>query len=135
MSTKIPNFFFYDLDGNLVELTKIADENNSLLICYFIKDCEGCHEQLEIISKLAVQENWDKSIVLMSNSNPFELRELQNAFQLKMPILYDHWGQYGIHLNINDYPFSIVIDRELVITHLFPKILLEEEIKEVVKSK
>ena len=129
---KLPNYFFYDLDGNLVEFEKVAHGQKQFVICYLDSDCGSCREQLDIFSKIQVPADHLNAVIIISHSNPFELKEIRDSYKIKFPILYDYWNQYGIHLKIKEFPFNIIADSQLIITNLTPNVLLEDEVKEVV---
>ncbi len=126
---KLPNYFFRNLNGDYVELEKIV--KSPTLITYFLADCASCFEQIEILSGLSITDKSKLSCVFISHSNPFELIEVRNKYKIDWPILYDHWNQYGSNLQINTYPFNIVVDSGLVIRDLIPSSFQEYDFKGV----
>lgn len=127
---KLPNYFFYDIDGNFVELEKIVKSN--CMISYILVDCPACDEQLATLTDLSKNTKIQISTILVSYENPFQLIKLKEQYQINFPILYDHGNQYGTNLDLYTYPFNILIDSGLVIRKLIPGQLLKEDYKEVI---
>ena len=127
---KLPNFFFYDLDGNQIELHKIT-MNSPSLVCYVTSDCHICTEQIELLKRLCTKHDLNAKVLVLSSSNPFELVKFKSDNKIDWPILYDHARQYGGNLKIQVFPFYIVVDSSFNILNVIPGKLEEREMLDI----
>lgn len=130
IGTKIPNYFFHDLDGNFVELEKII--KSKTLLTYVTSECDACIIQVETFKKFLESNKTDYDIVLISFSSPYNLMEMMKSYDLSFRTLYDHGNQYGRNLEISTFPFNIVLDSGLIVTGIYPGKLTEKQLKEVI---
>jgi len=120
------------LEGNHVELEKVVI--SPTFMTYFLADCHSCLEQLAFLSGQSQFIEPGLLFILVSHSNPFELKELKSRYKIEFPILYDHWNQFGSNLKIDTYPFNILVDSGLVVREIIPGELLESDYWEVIKK-
>lgn len=129
IGSKLPNYFFHNSEGEYIELHKLI--TSKCLLTFISSECEACLVQLDAFSNLPKNSNVGCSIILISDSSPFDLKELKEKYDLKFQILYDHANEFGGHLNITTFPFSFLVDSEMIIIEMYPNKLFETELKEV----
>ena len=77
---KLPNYYFYDIEGNFTELHKIEIASNCL-VSFITSDCSPCIEQIKTISQLGQIAGNKHSFIMISFSNPYELVQLKRQYQ------------------------------------------------------
>jgi len=129
---KFPNAFFYDLDGNLVELQEIV--KTKCVVSFHLSDCHACLYELQLLQRLSKEDQGIPPVIIISSSNPFELITLRDENDLPFPILYDHGKLYANNLNVTSFPFNFVIGSDLVIEAVYPSQLLKEDVLGVLEE-
>lgn len=126
---KLPNYYFYDIDGNFVELKQII--NSKTLFVFFSHDCSACMDELELLNKMTSDSLVSLKLVLISDSNPFDLMRLKKHMGLPFQIIYDHGRIYNAVTRVASTPFNFIVNSDLSIEAIYPGQLFETDIQQI----
>jgi peroxiredoxin len=121
----LPNYSFEDIDGNLHLLSQLVTDRT--IITYIKPDCDACLTELEHLRSAAEDSTDYSRVLLISTANPLHLQRLKDDYGLGCRVLYDEERFFGSALNIQSFPFNLVIDRERVILEIHANPLLKAD--------
>ena len=104
----LPDLSMSDTNGDVHLLSDLVTDR--ALISYIMTDCDACLMELEDISSICQTDQDANRFIFVSTTNPLHLRTLRENFDLDCRFLFDEERTFGNNLNINTYPFSMVVD-------------------------
>jgi peroxiredoxin len=121
----LPNYSFEDIDGQLHLLSQLVTDRT--IITYVKPDCDACLTELEHLRSAAEDSTDFARVLLISTANPLHLRRLRADYGLGCRVLYDEERFFGSALNIQSFPFNLVVDRDRVILEIHANPLLKAD--------
>jgi peroxiredoxin len=121
----LPNYSFEDIDGQRHLLSQLVTDRT--IITYLKPDCDACLTELEHLRSAAVDSADFARVLLISTANPLNLQRLKADYGLGCRVLYDEERFFGSALNIQSFPFNLVIDRNRVILEIHANPLLKAD--------
>jgi peroxiredoxin len=121
----LPNYSFEDIDGQRHLLSQLVTDRT--IITYLKPDCDACLTELEHLRSAAVDSADFARVLLISTANPLNLQRLKADYGLGCRVLYDEERFFGSALNIQSFPFNLVIDRDRVILEIHANPLLKAD--------
>lgn len=121
-----------DLTRQPVDLQKLARERFVLIIIN--PNCESCVEELNLLQSLFSNPDDLAHFVVVSAGNPYDLQDLVEQYQVRLPIYYDHRARFLSQLRVSSFPFNIILDRNWVVHDLFTGSLTPEEARHIALS-
>ncbi len=119
------NFPLEDIDGKLHLLSELVTDRT--LITYLKPDCDACLEELERLRNVAKGPDDYEHVILITSANPLHMQRLREDYGLGCEILYDNERQFGAALNIQLFPFNLVVNRDRLITEIHANKLMAED--------
>jgi peroxiredoxin len=93
--------------------------------------CDNCLIELEQYMKAVRDSAQAKHIILISGSNPLQLIELRDRYNIPFIILYDEDAMFLTNHNITTFPFNIVVSRSMQIEQIAAGSLMESEVEQL----
>ncbi|MCX6834879.1 MAG: redoxin domain-containing protein [candidate division Zixibacteria bacterium] len=128
----LPNCPFEDIDGKVRLLSEVVTDKT--LITYLERDCEACLLELERLKQAANSQADYDHILLITSANPVHMQKLRADYGLGCVILYDEERRFGSTLQISNFPFNLVVNRQRVIEAIHANILLSDDYKRFFES-
>lgn len=125
---QLPAHTFEDLNGKSVSSIVLGQAKT--LIMYVTPTCDGCVWQLRALASIDRSSHGDITVVVITSANPRLMEDLIDELELDWPVLYDHRGEFAQIVNINDFPFNILVSSSSEILDLSAGELQADEILE-----
>ncbi len=112
----LPDYeFFETLESETVRLSSLVTRPTWLI--FVQPDCPACLEELDHLQTY-IEKGSKFEVIVISNSNPLDLIDLQKHYQLKSLILHDRNSTYIDVIKVFTFPFNVLIDSNLVIAKI-----------------
>lgn len=125
----LPDHTFQGLDRQFYRLSSLMQDHT--LISVFDYHCDNCLAELEQYKKAVHDSGQAKHIILISGSNPLQLIELRDTYNIPFTILYDEDRMFLTNHNITTFPFNIVVNGSMQIEQIAAGSLIEDEIRQL----
>lgn len=125
------NHIFEVLSGDSVMLKSLFHEKSVLIVVQ--PGCPSCLEEIQELAKAIRSEEDTKYFAIISSDNPRILAEMQETYNVTVPILYDHRRVYLSQYNIFTFPFNITIDKNGVVLDMMAGSMLAEDFREIIE--
>lgn len=126
----LPDAELEDLDGYPVRLRDVLQART--MISFISPGCKGCEIQMERIRESVRGSQADDRFVLISSSDPAELREIKNEYCRNCRFLHDRDNEYVKKLGVFTYPLSFVVDSTLMIVAVIGGAPEKRQLEEIV---
>ena len=110
----LPNFQVEDIDGNWHTLKDLVVDYT--VLTFIRPECDGCLLEMEQLQSSALMDVEFKYFLFISTANPLHTAQLRDKYGINSVFLYDNESAITRALNVMSYPFSLHLDRSLVIT-------------------
>jgi peroxiredoxin len=129
VGVSLPDQWFLYQDSISVKMSQFTGATRTAL-CFVDASCDACNSEIESVASLepAVQLRF----IFISHDEPEVLSQRQRAAGLQAPLLYDFGGRYFRALNIQTYPFIVVLDSDRRIIQIHAEYVAKEDLKELV---
>lgn len=127
----LKDHLFENLSGDSVMLKSLFHEKSILIVVQ--PQCPSCHHEIQELGKAIQSEEDAKYFAIISSDNPRILAEMQETYNVKVPILYDHRKAYLSQYNIFTFPFNITIDKNGVVLDMMAGSMLAEDFREIIE--
>lgn len=123
---------FQGLDRQFYRLSSLLQ--NHTVISIFDYHCDNCIAELQEIANTVRDSIEAKHIILISGSNPLQLLELRDTYEVPCRILYDEDRLFLDQYDINTYPFNIIVDDSLRIEDVVAGSLQRDELRQLCRD-
>ena len=125
----LQDYMMEDIDGAWHALSDIVTDRT--VITYMKANCEVCLYELKGMKEaVGSREDYERFIVV-SPSNPLRMREIRDEYGVECLMLFDEERQYGAMMNIQSFPFNIVVNRNLEILEIHGNALLPDDYQRI----
>ncbi len=124
---KLPDGIFEDLQFNKISL--VENIRGTTIITFMSPNCNSCLEDIQFIYKSVSDTNYYNKFVYISYGNPRQLLDIQNEFNVKSPILYDHNGKYSSQFDVAIFPLHLLVDKNLTVLDIYAGSITENDIE------
>ena len=127
----LKDHLFERLSGDSFMLKSLFHEKSLLIVVQ--PECQSCHDEIQELVKAIQSEEDAKYFAIISSDNPRILAEMQETYNVTVPILYDHRRAYLSQYNIFTFPFNITIDKNGVVLDMMAGPMLAEDFREIIE--
>ena len=127
----LKDHLFENLSGDSVMLKSLFHEKSVLIVVQ--PECPSCHHEIQELAKAIQSEEDAKYFAIISSDNPRILAEMQETYNVTVPVLYDHRRVYLSQYNIFTFPFNITIDKNGVVLDMMAGSMLAEDFREIIE--
>ncbi len=125
----IPDHQFEDIDQLPQILSHLVDGPTS--ITFFDPECESCQKEMISVTKTILNSQDLRKFIYIANCNRDLIKTLIEKHNLQMPILFDQQGAYTFAFELYHYPFTVIVDEDLVIREAIAAALTVDDIKRI----
>jgi peroxiredoxin len=131
---KAPDFALNNLDGKSVRFSDL--KGKMVMLDFWIYQCSGCREKLEIIQQVFNKLPSDKYAVLCINVREREalIRTFAASNKISVPILFDTDGKIADLYKINGFPTTYIIDGSGIFKKIDIAFENSEELEKIIVS-
>ncbi|WP_456383587.1 peroxiredoxin family protein [Persephonella sp.] len=128
---KLKDFTSIDENGNVVKASRVIDHKPAVIIFFAIGDKPGTFDFMPAMNSL-YEKYRDRVVfmaVLLSRSNPKEVKELKQMLPLKIPVYLGYRDAIkGYNIRKIDVPLILIVDDNQTIRHIIarPESTMEE---------
>ncbi|MEW5797076.1 MAG: redoxin domain-containing protein [Candidatus Zixiibacteriota bacterium] len=119
------DFSLEDIDGQWHRLSELVIDKT--LITFVKPDCDACLIELERLSESARGPDDNEHVLLITSANPLHLQKLRADYGLGCAILYDEERYFESALEIQTFPFNLLVNSSLVIEEIHANTLLASD--------
>lgn len=127
----LKDHLFEKLSGDSVMLKTLFHEKSVLIVVQ--PECPSCLDEIQELAKAIRSEEDAKYFTIISSDNPRILAEMQETYNVTVPVLYDHRRAYLSQYNIFTFPFNITIDKNAVVLDMMAGSMLAEDFREIIE--
>jgi len=121
----LSDFSFEDIDGKRWRLGEAAP--GKAVICFVSLSCQSCLDELAMLSDQVRDGKLTLRAVVVSSSNPLNLKNMRDSLNLPFPMLWDEDKAFQTSLHIDSYPFNLVVDSGLIVRRVIVGALKEND--------
>jgi peroxiredoxin len=126
IGSSLSDFSFEDIDGRRWRLGEAVP--GKALICFVSLGCQSCLDELAMLSEQVTGSRLMLTAVVVSSSNPLNLKKMRDSLHLPFPVLWDEDKAFQSSLHIDSYPFNLVVDSGLIVKNVIVGSLKREDI-------
>ena len=125
----VPDHRFEDIKRESFQLSDLV--NGPTAITFFDTECESCRTEMKEVSDIVRNNIEHNNFIFISASNPRLIEELVMAYSPQVPVLYDHRGAFILGFELHNFPFTIIVDKNLVVQEAIAAPLTSYDIKRI----